>query len=332
MINHRSECIHCHRMGHFARECRANLRSKTTSQLESRSVGHKEYQLGLLRTELEKVKQEKEGFDFKIAKFDKSAKDLNEMLENCLIQVLKNLKTLRNKDGPRAFEFSKPTIGCDKESDNSKENIDDSLEQPQITDTETSSVKSSLKKRNSDAPIIEIGIRCMRIMNEPKPLKVEKKTVIPTATKKEYVKPEKPVRRSVRPFRSMLILFKAYALLGLECQEQSGRSMYQKHINASVTLKRLDYIDAQGRFKSVMAWDPIRRWMHRLMGGQEGSKEKKYPEKSAINNESPRRKGVWTESFSAKKLEVTTAGSRLIVVGEKVNAAEQVFLLFQPEL
>ncbi|GKE64873.1 hypothetical protein Tco_1519034, partial [Tanacetum coccineum] len=32
-----------------------------------------------------------------------------------------------------------------------------------------------------------------------------------------------------------------------------------KNISASVTLKRLDYIDAQGRFKSVMAWVPIRR-------------------------------------------------------------------------
>ncbi|GKD24279.1 hypothetical protein Tco_1230493 [Tanacetum coccineum] len=32
-----------------------------------------------------------------------------------------------------------------------------------------------------------------------------------------------------------------------------------KNINASVTLKRLDYIDAQGRFKSVMDWVPIRR-------------------------------------------------------------------------
>ncbi|GJX51460.1 putative reverse transcriptase domain-containing protein [Tanacetum coccineum] len=50
--------------------------------LLKRSVGCKEYELGLLRTELEKVKQEKEGVDFKIVKFDKSAKDLNEMLES----------------------------------------------------------------------------------------------------------------------------------------------------------------------------------------------------------------------------------------------------------
>ncbi|GJU68775.1 hypothetical protein Tco_1255034 [Tanacetum coccineum] len=49
--------------------------------LLKRSVGSKEYELGLLRTEFEKVKQEKEGVDFKIAKFDKSAKDLNEMLD-----------------------------------------------------------------------------------------------------------------------------------------------------------------------------------------------------------------------------------------------------------
>ncbi|GJW45017.1 hypothetical protein Tco_0073816 [Tanacetum coccineum] len=36
--------------------------------------------MGLLRDELEKVKQEKVGFEFKIAKFDKSAKDLEQLL------------------------------------------------------------------------------------------------------------------------------------------------------------------------------------------------------------------------------------------------------------
>ncbi|GJW42064.1 putative ribonuclease H-like domain-containing protein [Tanacetum coccineum] len=45
--------------------------------LLKRSVGHKEYLMGLLKTELEKVKEEKEGFEFKIAKFEKSSKDLD---------------------------------------------------------------------------------------------------------------------------------------------------------------------------------------------------------------------------------------------------------------
>ncbi|GJU78209.1 hypothetical protein Tco_1275279, partial [Tanacetum coccineum] len=49
-----------------------------------------------------------------------------------------------NEYGPRDSSL-KPTTGCDKESDNSKENTDDSLEQHQMTDTETSSFESPLK-------------------------------------------------------------------------------------------------------------------------------------------------------------------------------------------
>ncbi|GJX33378.1 ribonuclease H-like domain-containing protein [Tanacetum coccineum] len=219
--------------------------------LLKRSVGHKEYQMGLLRDELEKVKQEKEGFEFKIAKFDKSAKDLEQLLGSQITDKSKKgfgynavpsphplilnrptpldlsysgLEEFKepevNEYGPRDSSL-KPTIGCDKESDNSKENTDDSLEQHQITDTETSSVKSSLKvdkdwkekffypanhvrevepkkvRENNDAPIIEDWVSDDEDDDEPNP-KVEKKTVIPTATKKEFVKPEKPVRRSVR--------------------------------------------------------------------------------------------------------------------------------------
>ncbi|GKG37700.1 hypothetical protein Tco_0456923, partial [Tanacetum coccineum] len=47
-----------------------------------------------------------------------------------------------NEYGPRDSSV-KPTTGCDKESDNSKEDIDDSLKQQQKTDS--SSVKSPLK-------------------------------------------------------------------------------------------------------------------------------------------------------------------------------------------
>ncbi|GKA17851.1 putative ribonuclease H-like domain-containing protein [Tanacetum coccineum] len=123
-----------------------------------------------------------------------------------------------NEYGPRDSSVM-PTTGCDKESDNSKENTDDSLKQQQKTDS--SSVKSPLKvdkdwkekffcpanqvreeepkkaRENNDAPIIEDWVSDDEDDVEPIP-KVEKKTVIPTATKKEFVKPETPVRRSVR--------------------------------------------------------------------------------------------------------------------------------------
>ncbi|GJT85805.1 putative ribonuclease H-like domain-containing protein [Tanacetum coccineum] len=46
--------------------------------LLKRSVGHKDYLMGLVKTELEKVKEEKEGFEFKLEKFEKSSKDLDE--------------------------------------------------------------------------------------------------------------------------------------------------------------------------------------------------------------------------------------------------------------
>ncbi|GJQ89327.1 putative ribonuclease H-like domain-containing protein [Tanacetum coccineum] len=217
--------------------------------LLKRSVGHKEYLMGLLRTELEKVKEEKEGFEFKIAKFEKSSKDVDQLLASQITDKSKKCfgynviplahPLILNRSTPLDLSYSgleefkqpevneygprdssvKPTIGCDKESDNSKENTDDSLKQQQKTDS--SSVKSPLKvdkdwkekffcpanqvreeepkkaRENNDAPIIEDWVSDDEDDVEPIP-KVEKKIVIPTATKKEFVKPETPVRRSVR--------------------------------------------------------------------------------------------------------------------------------------
>ncbi|GJZ01392.1 ribonuclease H-like domain-containing protein, partial [Tanacetum coccineum] len=185
--------------------------------LLKRSVGCKEYELGLLRTELEKVKQENEGFEFKIAKFEKYAKDLDHLLGSQITDkskkgfgynvvpsphplILNRPTTLDlsysgleefkepevNEYGPRDSNL-KPTTGCDKESDNSKENTDDSLEQHQMTDTETSSVESSLKDWVSDD---EDEVETTVV--------VKKKTVIPTAAKKEFVKLETQVKRIVK--------------------------------------------------------------------------------------------------------------------------------------
>ncbi|GJV16968.1 hypothetical protein Tco_1362291 [Tanacetum coccineum] len=215
--------------------------------LLKRSVGHKEYLMGLLRTELEKVKEEKEGFEFKIAKFEKSSKDLDQLLASQITDKSKKgfgynavpsphplilnrptsldlsysgLEEFKqpevNEYGPRDSSV-KPTTGCDKESDNSKENTDDYLKQQQKTDSKTSSLKvdkdwkekffcpanqvreeaPKKARENNDAPIIEDWVSDDEDDVESIP-KVEKKTVIPTATKKEFVKPETPVRRSVR--------------------------------------------------------------------------------------------------------------------------------------
>ncbi|GJS68050.1 putative ribonuclease H-like domain-containing protein [Tanacetum coccineum] len=45
-----------------------------------REVACKDYQINVLKSEFEKVKQEKDGIDFKIEKFDKASKDLGQLL------------------------------------------------------------------------------------------------------------------------------------------------------------------------------------------------------------------------------------------------------------
>ncbi|GKB36303.1 putative ribonuclease H-like domain-containing protein, partial [Tanacetum coccineum] len=204
--------------------------------LLKRSVGHKEYLMGLLKTELEKVKEEKEGFEFKIAKFEKSSKDLDQLLASQITDKSKkgfgynvvpsphplilnrptpldlSYSGLEEFKQPEVNEYSsrdsslKPTTVCDRESDNSKENTDDSLKQQNKTVTETSSVKSILKvdkdwkekffypanhvreeepkkaRENNDAPIIEDWVSDDEEEVEPIP-KVEKKTELyPTVT------------------------------------------------------------------------------------------------------------------------------------------------------
>ncbi|GJY21777.1 hypothetical protein Tco_0394343 [Tanacetum coccineum] len=90
-----------------------------------------------------------------------------------------------NEYGPRDSSV-KPTTGCYKESYNSKENTDDFLKQQQKTDS--SFVKSPLKVDK------DWKEKFFYDEDEVEPIpKVEKKTVIPTATKKEFVKPETPV-------------------------------------------------------------------------------------------------------------------------------------------
>ncbi|GJR25071.1 putative ribonuclease H-like domain-containing protein [Tanacetum coccineum] len=218
--------------------------------LLKRSVGHKEYLMGLLKTELKRVKEEKEGFEFKLAKFEKSSKDLDDLLASQVTDKRKKgfgynavpspHPLILNRSTPLDLsysgleEFKQPEVHeyglrdsslktstvCDKESDNSKENTDDSLKQQLKTVTETSFVKSPLKvdkawkekffylanhvrveepkkaRENTDAPIIEDWVSNNEEEVEPIP-KVEKKTAIPTATKKESVKPKKPIKRSV---------------------------------------------------------------------------------------------------------------------------------------
>ncbi|GJT06391.1 retrovirus-related pol polyprotein from transposon TNT 1-94 [Tanacetum coccineum] len=71
--------------------------------------GHKEYLMGLLKTELEKVKEEKEGFEFKIAKFKKSSKDLDDLLASQVTDKSKKGFGYNVVPSPHPLILNRPT-------------------------------------------------------------------------------------------------------------------------------------------------------------------------------------------------------------------------------
>ncbi|GKG36137.1 hypothetical protein Tco_0443815, partial [Tanacetum coccineum] len=125
----------------------------------------------MLKTEFEKVKQEKEGIDFKIAKFNNASKDLDNLLASQITNKSKkglgynvvapphpislNAPTKHDLSYSCLDEFKEPefngygprdtvlksTIKCDSESDNYRENTEDSLVKEQVSEDENSSVE-----------------------------------------------------------------------------------------------------------------------------------------------------------------------------------------------
>ncbi|GJT65628.1 hypothetical protein Tco_1017108 [Tanacetum coccineum] len=170
-----------------------------------REVACKDYEISVLKTKFEKFKQEKEGIEFKIEKFDNASKSLDKLLGSQITDRSKKGLGYNVVPPPHPLIYNGPTkldlsysgldefkdpefksygskdsklesnIVCDKKSDDSKENSDDSLVKEQVSKDISSFVES--------------------------PLNVDKETVFLVDKKIEFVKPknhEKPVKKSVR--------------------------------------------------------------------------------------------------------------------------------------
>ncbi|GKF33948.1 hypothetical protein Tco_0107148, partial [Tanacetum coccineum] len=144
-----------------------------------REVACKEYEINVLKSKFEKVKQEKDGIEFKIKKFDKASKDLDQLLGNLKLDLsysgLDEFKEPEFKGyGPENSKQESKVV-CEKESKNYKENSDESLAEEEITHDKSSFVES--------------------LPN------VDKENLFPANKNVEFTKPknhEKPVKKSVR--------------------------------------------------------------------------------------------------------------------------------------
>ncbi|GJS33055.1 putative ribonuclease H-like domain-containing protein [Tanacetum coccineum] len=165
-----------------------------------REVACKDYEINVLKSEFKKVKQEKEGIEFKIEKFDNASKSLNMLLESQITEKSKkglgynvvppphpliyNRPKKLNLSYSGLDEFKEPEFKsygsehskkesnnvCDKKSDASKENSDDSLVKGQVSEDTSSFVKSS-PNVDKETVFLDKKIEFFKHKNHEKPVK-----------------------------------------------------------------------------------------------------------------------------------------------------------------
>ncbi|GKB21884.1 putative ribonuclease H-like domain-containing protein [Tanacetum coccineum] len=136
-----------------------------------REVGCKQYEINMLKIEFEKVKQEKDFIDFKIKKFDKALKDLDQLLGSQITDKSKKGLGYSAVPPPHPLIYNRPNkldlsysgldefkepefkgygpenskqesnVVCKNESDNSMENSDKSLVKEQVLQDKSSFVE-----------------------------------------------------------------------------------------------------------------------------------------------------------------------------------------------
>ncbi|GKA40167.1 reverse transcriptase domain-containing protein, partial [Tanacetum coccineum] len=232
--------------------------------------------------------QMKDGIDFKIEKFDKASKDLDQLLGSQITKKSKKDLGYSVVPPPHPLIYNRPNkldlsysgldefkgygpknskqesnVVCDIESENSKENSNESLVEEQVSQDKNSFVKSSPN--------------------------VDKETVFLVNKKVEFAKPEnheKPVKKSVRQVNTARpkVVVNVVTTNQVNVVKASACWVWRpvKPNSASITLKRYDYIDVRGRSKSVMAWVPKKRAGAELTQQNDKSQYKKYIRRQTV--------------------------------------------------
>ncbi|GKA06866.1 putative ribonuclease H-like domain-containing protein [Tanacetum coccineum] len=170
-----------------------------------REVGCKNYEINVLKSELEKVKQEKDGIDFKIEKFDKASKDLDQLLGSQITDKSKKGLGYSAVPPPHPLIYNRPN-----KLDLSYSSLDEFKEPefkgygPKDSEQKSNGVydkESENSKDNSVESFVEEQVSQDKSRFVESLPNVDKETVFPINMKVEFTKPEnheKPVKKSVR--------------------------------------------------------------------------------------------------------------------------------------
>ncbi|GKA13136.1 ribonuclease H-like domain-containing protein [Tanacetum coccineum] len=199
-----------------------------------REVGVKQYEINMLKTE--KVKQEKDAIDFKIKKFEKASKDLDQLLGSQITDKSKKGFGYSAVPPPHPLIYNRPNkldlsysgldefkepefkgyspksnkkesnVVNDKESENSKDNFVKSLVEEQVSQDKSSFVKGC--GSNTSKSVSEVELKKVRKNNDAPIIEDwvsddEEQKESKTKPEKKTVIPtatkiEKPVKKLVR--------------------------------------------------------------------------------------------------------------------------------------
>ncbi|GJW00230.1 putative ribonuclease H-like domain-containing protein [Tanacetum coccineum] len=197
----KAECYNCHKMGHFARECRA-LRNQDNKKESSRRSVPVEISTSTTLVSCDGLggydwsDQAEEGPNYALMAYSSSSFD-SELIE---CQIVDNCKKGLGYEKynavppPYTGNFMPPT------PDLSFTGLDEFVNKPVVENRKSDEEVSEIVRKNDDAPIIEEWVSDSEEENVSQP-KTEKKTVKPSIAKIEFVKPkqqEKTARKTVK--------------------------------------------------------------------------------------------------------------------------------------
>ncbi|GKC93496.1 hypothetical protein Tco_1158938, partial [Tanacetum coccineum] len=184
----------------------------------------KDYEINVLKSEFEKVKQEKEVIEFKIEKFDKASKDLDKLLGGQITDKSKKGLGYSAVPPPHPLIYNRPkkldlsysglnkfketefkgygsedskqesNIVCDQKLDDSNEKSNDSLVKEQVSKDTSSFVESSLNVDKETIFLVDKNIEPVKPKNHEKPVKKLVRLSVNTINGKGWPKVVKTAR------------------------------------------------------------------------------------------------------------------------------------------